>query len=89
MADGHPPRQVEMVPAPAVRSHAHRVFRTLLVMWILAYPVVVLAASVVGAGRGRDPGSMAAVTIVVIGLALLIPWLVGLVALGLLTLFKT
>ena len=89
MADDRPPRQAEIVPPPSERSHAHRVFRSLLLIWIVAYPVVVLAASVVGAGRGRDPGSMAAVTIVVIGLALLIPWLIGLVALGLLTLFKT
>jgi hypothetical protein len=89
MADDRSPRQAAMVPAPAARSHAHRVLRTLLLIWIVAYPAVVLAASVVGAGRGRDPASMAAVTIVVIGLALLIPWLIGLVALGLLTLFKT
>jgi hypothetical protein len=89
MADDRPVPPAGIVPAPATRSHAHRVIRTLLVLWILAYPTVVLAASVLGARSGRDPGSMAAVTIVVIGLALLIPWLIGLVALGLATLFKT
>jgi hypothetical protein len=88
MTGDRPLQRAEIVSAPRGRSQAHRVFRALLLIWIVAYPVVVCAASLVGAGQGRDPGSMAVVTIVVIGLALLIPWLIGLVALGLLTLFK-
>lgn len=88
MTSDRPLRRAEIVPAPKQRSGTHRLFLALLVMWIVAYPVVVGAASLFGAGQGRDPGSMAAVTIVVVGLALLIPWLIGLAALGLVTLFK-
>lgn len=79
--------QAEVVPAPPKRSTVNRRLRLLLLIWIVAYPVILLGASLLGARLGPDAASMAAVSSVVIGAAVLIPWLVGLLALGLLTLF--
>jgi len=65
-------------------SRFHRALRVLLVAWFVAYWVVSFGPMIVGIIVGGDPGSMAAVTGVILGGVLFIPWLIGLALLGLL-----
>jgi hypothetical protein len=78
--------RAEFVLLERKRSLIHWIFRWLLCIWLVAFPVVSCAPLLIGTGAGGEAGSMAAVAGVVLGGVFLIPWLVGLLVLGLLTL---
>ncbi len=79
-------------PAPAspgpgsapTRSGAYRFLRLLFVTWLIAYPVLGCGSMLLGASVGSGGASMALVSGAILGLAFLIPWLIGLAVLGLL-----
>ena len=65
------------------RSPAYRFFQYLFTIWLIAYPALACGSVLVGASAGGGL-SMAAVSGVVLGSLFLIPWLIGLLVLGLL-----
>lgn len=73
------------MPASTGKSVVHRLLRLLFTLWLVAYPVISCGPMLVGAATGGSAGGYAALGGVLVGGALLIPWLVGLLVLGLLT----
>lgn len=75
MTIGHGPRPL-----------GHRIIRLLLTIWLVAYPAVSCAPIVIGSAAGGSGGGAAILTGLLAGSVLLIPWLVGVLVLGLLAL---
>ena len=80
-APPHPGAEVALVEPK--RSPAYRFFQYLFTIWLIAYPMLACGSMLVGASTGGG-ASMAAVSGVVLGSLFLIPWLIGLLVLGLL-----
>jgi hypothetical protein len=68
------------------RGLGHRIIRLLLMVWLIAYPVISCGPILLGAAAGGTSGGYAALGGLIMGSVLLVPWLVGVVVLGLLAL---
>jgi hypothetical protein len=68
------------------RGLGHKIIRFLLTIWLVAYPVVACGPVLIGAASGGSSGGYAALGGLITGSVLLVPWLVGILVLGLLVL---
>lgn len=66
------------------RSFLNQLLRLLLVIWLVAYPVASCGPVIIGASAGGSSGGAAALGGLLLGGVFLIPWLIGLLVLGLL-----
>lgn len=82
-AEGRSPRP-EAVAAGQPRSLVHQVLRLLLTTWLVAYPLVACVPVLLGSASGGAAGGAAVLGGLIAGWYLLIPWLVGVLVLGLL-----
>ena len=80
------PRQVDVSIVAPRRSGAHRVLRLAFTIWLIAYPVIACVPTLAGAVSGGTAGGYTAIGGLVVGSVLLVPWLIGILVLGLLTL---
>lgn len=79
-------RHVEVTLIAPPRSLPHRVLRILLTIWLVAYPVISCGPVLLNTVSGATDGGATALGGVLVGGVLAIPWLVGLLVLGLLAL---
>ena len=63
----------------------HRLLRWLFAIWLIAYPVVSCGPILLGMAAGGASGGTTALGGLVVALVYLIPWLIGLLVLGLLS----
>lgn len=70
---------------PHRRSLVNQILRLLFTIWLVAYPVISCGPVLLGASSGGPAGGAAALGGVIVGGVFLVPWLVGLLVLGLLT----
>lgn len=85
MLDQSLPR-AEVVIGHGPRPLGHRTIRLLLTIWLVAYPVVACTPVLLGSISGGSGGGYAILGGLFAGSILLLPWLVGILVLGLLAL---
>jgi hypothetical protein len=64
----------------------HRLLRLVFSIWLIAYPVIACVPTIAGMAAGGTSGSWQVLGGLLVGSVLLVPWLVGLLVLGLITL---
>jgi hypothetical protein len=79
----------EVFLVPPRTSRVHQVLRLLFTIWLVAYPVISCGPVLLGASSGGSAGGAAALGGVLVGGLFLVPWLVGLLVLGMLTLLSS
>jgi hypothetical protein len=75
--------RAEVVIGHGPRPLGHRIIRMLLTIWLVAYPVVSCGPVILGSMAGGS-GAATAVGGILVGWFLFVPWLVGIIVLGLL-----
>lgn len=63
---------------------AHRALRWMLGLWAIAYPIVSCAPLFVGASNSAGAGTAGGLAGIVLVAALFLPWIVGVIVLGVL-----
>jgi hypothetical protein len=86
-ADQSMPR-AEVVIGHGPRPLGHRIIRLLLTIWLVAYPVVACTPVLLGSISGGSSGGYAILGGLFAGSVLLVPWLVGILVLGLMAILS-
>ena len=81
----NPPFRVRAEVTLPQRSFLHRLMRSLFVVWLIVYPVISCGPVLMGSAMGGTVGGATAITGLVVGGVFVMPWLVGVLVLGLLT----
>lgn len=81
-----PGQPVDVLVRREGRSAINRLLRTVLAVWLVAYPVLSCGPILIGASVGGGPGGGAVLAGVLAGGLLFWPWVVGVIVLGLLVL---
>lgn len=78
--------RAEVVIGHGQRPLGHRIIRLLLTIWLVAYPVLACSPILLGSISGGSSGGYAILGGLIAGSVFLMPWLVGILVLGLLAL---
>lgn len=78
--------RAEVVIGHGQRPLGHRIIRLLLTIWLVAYPVLACSPILLGSISGGASGGYAVLGGLIAGSVFLMPWLVGIIVLGLLAL---
>lgn len=69
---------------PGREGGSHHVLRWVMLLWLIAYPVVSCAPALIGHEGNVATGTVGAIASLALGAALLVPWILGIVVLGVL-----